>query len=463
MKNTLNNKLQLILLSGFSLLGVFFIALPHAKATTDFDQTDFTGAESLVNPTAYTNGKYFQATTTTITGHAQPIITLEMWGYQSTLPSSCTTKGVVDAEVELDVWNAGGVSQGIFYTPLPKTMYGFAWWLDSLNKTFNDITSWKFNIRIIPNRAEMALLSVPDQTACGLDFLNGTPRGYVRYSSTATSSWISNIKYHDFGGGGEQTESNIFTLTWNTLPLPQLTITTPENNATISPNSILNVSGGCPSVGTDKLAFVKNISSPTQLFNISATFDIECQSGNIYNVSVPINTGDYNIYILDYGTQTYASVSIIVSTSGIEIPTTSCGTTGFAINSDTLHIHIDFGKGICDIVRFLFVPHDSTLQDFADINTSLSAKAPFNYFYTAKSLVENISTSSTSTITSVLTLHLPTTTPIHFDIDMFSANTINKYTDSTSRTAIRTAVEFALSGLFLTMVIYEGRKLFKKH
>jgi hypothetical protein len=73
------------------------------------------------------------------------------------------------------------------------------------------------------------------------------------------------------------------------------------------------------------------------------------------------------------------------------IPTPTCPQTSFRIFS------VDFGKGLCTVINFLFVPSSlNETQTFANTQTLFQSKAPFAYFYELKSSFSGVSTSASS-------------------------------------------------------------------
>lgn len=119
----------------------------------------------------------------------------------------------------------------------------------------------------------------------------------------------------------------------------------------------------------------------------------------------------------------------------------------------------DFGKGICTVVAFLFVPGDNVINSYSNLQQTMQSHAPFSYFYDTINAFQSINVSS-STLTG-LTINTGTSTPIQVSADLFSANTIDKYTDANSRGVIRTLVNYFLYIAFVGMVILEVRHLFK--
>lgn len=148
--------------------------------------------------------------------------------------------------------------------------------------------------------------------------------------------------------------------------------------------------------------------------------------------------------------------SVILTTPNNSINTTqSCGNTNFVVLS------VDFGKGFCELTRFLFVPSDSTLQNWTNSKDLMAQRAPFSYFYDLTGALSHLSTTTNATITP-LTLNVATGTPMQMSIDIFSVNTLNRYTDTNSRNIIRTLIKYALYLSFIAMIILEVRHLFKK-
>jgi len=122
----------------------------------------------------------------------------------------------------------------------------------------------------------------------------------------------------------------------------------------------------------------------------------------------------------------------------------------------------DFGLGFCQIMRYLFIPNQTTLNQWTDSKDLMATKAPLSYFYDLTTNFGSLATTSTATITP-LTLKLSTSTPISFSIDMFSENTIDKFTNSTARGIIRTLIQYSLYVAFVAMIILEIRHIFKKN
>ena len=129
-----------------------------------------------------------------------------------------------------------------------------------------------------------------------------------------------------------------------------------------------------------------------------------------------------------------------------------CPDTAFSV------VGADFGKGICQVFAFLLVPGQDSINNWVGTQGLLSTTPPFSYLYQLSSEIGNLS-GTNATITP-LTLTTGTGTPINITFDMFSVNTMNKYTDSNSRGVVRTLLKYVLYLMFVTMIIFEVRHLF---
>lgn len=140
-----------------------------------------------------------------------------------------------------------------------------------------------------------------------------------------------------------------------------------------------------------------------------------------------------------------------------ENATQNCNPTNFSL------FGVDFGVGVCNLVRFLFVPSQNSVNQFLGTQSIMATKPPFNFFYNLTSTLSGLASTTASTTMTGLTLSVgATSTPFHITADMFSADTINKYTNTTSRNLLRTIMEYSIYLGFTAMVILEVRQLFKK-
>jgi len=117
---------------------------------------------------------------------------------------------------------------------------------------------------------------------------------------------------------------------------------------------------------------------------------------------------------------------------------------------------VDFGKGVCKAVSYLFWPGTKTIQNYSNLGELISTKIPFSYITEIKTMLENasISTTSTSTLPSI-TLQTSSTSPMQFSADLFSGSTITSAPISPFLNTMRTL------GVYMLWA-YCGMKLFDK-
>ena len=142
------------------------------------------------------------------------------------------------------------------------------------------------------------------------------------------------------------------------------------------------------------------------------------------------------------------------STTQGQIPSPICPSTSFEI------FGTDFGRGFCDMVQFISTPSQAQLEAPFNDYALMQTKAPFSYYFNVLNDITQSASSTSSTLQS-LTITTGTGTPIQVTADMFSANTINKYSDPTSRSFVRTLIQWALYLAFTSMVIFKIRNIFK--
>jgi hypothetical protein len=141
------------------------------------------------------------------------------------------------------------------------------------------------------------------------------------------------------------------------------------------------------------------------------------------------------------------------------IPIAGCSATNFKISFFTGY-EIDFGNGLCNVARFLFVPSQNVINQFTGTAGFLPTTPPFSYLYSLSSQIGTASGTSAS-MTPLSIKVGATTSPFHIQADMFSGATIDKYTDSSVRTALRNLMKWSLYLAFMAMVILEVRHLFR--
>jgi len=148
---------------------------------------------------------------------------------------------------------------------------------------------------------------------------------------------------------------------------------------------------------------------------------------------------DYNIYAQindQYATDTWATN---ISTSTLA-GTFTCPSTSFKINFGVGAV--DFGQGVCSVAGFLIVPPASVTNSFSSSTDNLKTKIPFSYFYSLQSDIAS-STVSTSTV-PVMSITMPSSSPIHFTAVLFSSSTITEFIPSSALNAFRLLAEAAI-------------------
>lgn len=138
----------------------------------------------------------------------------------------------------------------------------------------------------------------------------------------------------------------------------------------------------------------------------------------------------------------------------------NCLPTDFKINFG--FGEVDFGNGFCNLFTYLALPTQQDLTDYDTTIQKVNSKAPFSYFADISNIIASSTSPSFATMTP-LTLTVGTTTPhgLHFSFDIFSTDTMNKYTSTTSRGVIRVVLQYALYLMFASMIIIEVRHLFR--
>jgi hypothetical protein len=130
-----------------------------------------------------------------------------------------------------------------------------------------------------------------------------------------------------------------------------------------------------------------------------------------------------------------------------------CPDTSFAV------LGADFGKGVCKIFAFLFVPGQNAVNQWTTLKDNLMSKAPFSYFTQVINMFTSFSASSTNM--SALTINTGTTTPIQINATLFSSTTMERYSGSGNLSILRTLMIAVLYLSFITMVIYSVMHIFK--
>jgi hypothetical protein len=121
----------------------------------------------------------------------------------------------------------------------------------------------------------------------------------------------------------------------------------------------------------------------------------------------------------------------------------------------------DFGKGICNVFAFLFVPNQSYLNSWLGSTGLLNNTPPFSYYYKLTNEIENMQVSSTSTLPTLnIDIQASTGTPFSLHSTLFSSSTMTGFLDTDSKSALRNIIKWVLYLGFMSE-IFMLRFLFK--
>lgn len=109
---------------------------------------------------------------------------------------------------------------------------------------------------------------------------------------------------------------------------------------------------------------------------------------------------------------------------------------------------------------FLFIPSDTTTNNFASLQTTSSGKFPFAYFFSVKDIIESAQDGS-GTITS-LTLAAPPGSPIQYNVEYFSEDKMMEFFNGGTITLFRSLIEISLWLALMTMMFYSIRGIFNQ-
>jgi hypothetical protein len=135
--------------------------------------------------------------------------------------------------------------------------------------------------------------------------------------------------------------------------------------------------------------------------------------------------------------------------------TPDCGPTSWTI------LGADFGKGFCDVAKFLFYPPDTIVGYFQSSYENLQTKIPFSYAFEVINIVQN----ATSTAQSLPTIAIQTSSTSsipNMNIALFSSSTLSDATSRTGFSGLRTLANILLYVGFGMMCYYTGVSLIGK-
>jgi len=95
------------------------------------------------------------------------------------------------------------------------------------------------------------------------------------------------------------------------VTIPPLAILTPLNGTSVAPNPLYVISGTCPNVGTNKLAFARDITDQ----QFTPTFNLECKSDHTFSFQKSIDSYLTHFYVVDQTDGSFVLTSYSVSES----------------------------------------------------------------------------------------------------------------------------------------------------
>jgi len=195
-------------------------------------------------------------------------------------------------------------------------------------------------------------------------------------------------------------DNDFFSAIPNLSASPWGRLISPANNSVLTAGEVatlqFQVNTGTTSADNVQIRFTSNLQSLTPYdYNLTQTglndfsYDLNLPSVDDYiQLVVDVRQGTTSLYI----SQTY-SLNVRVGGSSV------------GVNPEEI-AYCDSLSGltwsICEIAVFLWVPSETSMQQFSDLNDSLSTKSPFIYVYQASDLVETLYNSpslASSTIT----------------------------------------------------------------
>lgn len=120
----------------------------------------------------------------------------------------------------------------------------------------------------------------------------------------------------------------------------------------------------------------------------------------------------------------------------VTIPT--CGNTSFAL------LGVDFGKGLCDVGRYLFVPSDSVISDGQSLYTTVQEKIPFSYFAEIQGIIANVGSGTPASFSPVKIQTSSTSSVPNLNVEIFSTTTIASATSRSGFSTLRTVANVLL-------------------
>lgn len=137
-----------------------------------------------------------------------------------------------------------------------------------------------------------------------------------------------------------------------------------------------------------------------------------------------------------------------------------CGPTDFSINFGVGAV--DFGQGLCNTARFLFVPPDGVSNLFSELAEENKTKIPISYFYEMKTIVDGVASGTPASLPAVKIQTSATSSIPNLNIEIFSTSTIAAATSRGGFSGLRTVANVVLWVAWGFLMLQTGLHLFKR-
>lgn len=156
-----------------------------------------------------------------------------------------------------------------------------------------------------------------------------------------------------------------------------------------------------------------------------------------------------NFTIIDTGTTTpitqYPNTNSLYNLTGT-LKTPKCTDTSFQL------LGVDFGKGLCNVTTFLFIPSQSVLDDGTDLYQTVQTKIPFSYIAEIQGIINNVGSGTPASIPDIKIQTSPSSSLPNLNVSIFSSTTIASSTSRTGFSTLRTLANVLLYVGFAVML-----------
>lgn len=143
-------------------------------------------------------------------------------------------------------------------------------------------------------------------------------------------------------------------------------------------------------------------------------------------------------------------------TMNIEAKIPTCQDTAFDV------LGADFGKGFCTVMKFLFVPDQSTINEINSVYLKIQTKIPFSYLFEVQNILSQAGTGTTANIPEIKIQTSATSSIPNLNIPLFSSSTVAQATQRTGFSGLRTLANVLLYVGFAYMCYETAIHVMKK-